>query len=129
MRRKEYLEPMVLAAIEAKRSLPRQVRPASQAPSLEERYFEGVRNSIEDMAAVRASEAIVSQVKVRFAAASDADIEEAIAAANTLQVCGLLAESEFGDSEGAVEHLEQEVPGFSRRLYQDVISYFGYINH
>jgi hypothetical protein len=129
MQREEYLEPMVVAAIEAKRGLPRPVRPASQEKSMEKRYLEGVRNDIEDIAAVRPSDAVLSQVKAEFPAASEEDIQDAIAAANTLHQLGLFVESEYGDGEGAVAELERQMPGFSQKLYKNIISYFGYINH
>jgi hypothetical protein len=128
MQREEYLEPMVVAAIEAKRNQPRPVRPKSQETSMKKRYFEGVRNDIEDIAAVRPSDAVLSQVKLAFPAASEEDIQDAIAAANAIHQLGLFVESQYGDGEGAVMELERQMPGFSQKLYKNIISYFGYVN-
>ena len=129
MRREEILEPLVAAAFEAKRGLPRAIRPKPTGTSMEEVYSEGVRNSVEDMAAVRPSDVLLEQIKNKFPAASEEDIRETVEAANALHIAGLFVESEYGDSEGAVDKLEQQVPGFSRGLYKNIISYFGYINH
>jgi hypothetical protein len=129
MRREEYLEPMVLAAIEGKRNLPRPKRPKPQGASLKDMFVRGVRDDIEDLAAVQPSTVIISEIKLRFPAASEEDIQDAITAANALQQIGLFIESGYGDNEGAVKELEREVPGFSYELYRNVISYFGYINH
>jgi hypothetical protein len=129
MQREEYLEPMIMLAMETQRHLPRPTRPPSKETSFEKRYFEGVRNDIADMAAVPASEKISAEVMMQFPAASEEDLQEAIAVADSLQQLGLLLESQYGESEAAVERLKQQVPGYSQKLYQNVISYFGYINH
>jgi hypothetical protein len=120
---------MVVEAIEAKRSLPRPVRPRPQRASMEERYVEGVRDDIEDMAAVRATGAVLAQIRLKFPGASEEDVQAAIEAANALHVSGLLIESEYGDNQDAVKELEKQLPGYSHRLYKNIIAYFGNINH
>src|SRR5213076_758172 len=94
-----------------------------------ERYVEGVRRDIEDMAAIRLSDDLVAHLRETFPNATDAAVRDAIAAADTLHQCGLFVESGYGDSAAAVDELSRQVPGFSRRLYENVIAYFGFRNH
>ena len=128
-RRARELEPLVVAAIQAKRSAPEPPQKTINGPFTFESYRAGVEQEFEKQAAVRPEPFIMNRLKKYGPGGySDEDRVQAIQAANDLLTWGLLLESGNGDCQKAVDELAEKVPGFSRGLYEDIISYFGYLN-
>lgn len=94
-------------------------------------YTAGLEQEIEDNFLIRDWEtrAIVEKLAEAYGSRySRDDLVRAVGLANRLRYCAVFVQSSYGDGDEGIAKLEEEVPGFSRGLYSDLLGLMAYIN-